>query len=256
MVIHIPKGPHPKTYAREDAIVKGDSPAPGVSMSAKPTQRASKAFHPIRPVVGGGYSARLEHTVIPELPESYPINLKPQTDLILAKAGLEFPVQTQIQKYCRYVISKLKPHFLAAVEDKTLRADEILDIMNRVLRRIAIFNAETSEDQYRIAQEAKRSDEWLELAEGVERVVADVCTGGPVGPAKRLNVTIGSPIAARRMEAYLESKGIGLTEFASRIGTTDRTLRTFRKTGRVRRDIFEAIAKAMGTTKETLLKSE
>ena len=68
--------------------------------------------------------------------------------------------------------SKLKPHFLAAVASRTLRADEIQDIMNRVLKRIAIFNAETSENQYRIAQEARRSDEWLKLCEEVERAAA------------------------------------------------------------------------------------
>jgi len=73
-------------------------------------------------------------------------------------------------------------------------------------------------------------------------------------PAGRLMATIQSPTAARRMEAYLRCCGIGQTEFANRVGTTDRTLRTFRKTGKVRRDIFEAIAKAMGTTKEALLK--
>jgi hypothetical protein len=73
---------------------------------------------------------------------------------------------------------------------------------------------------------------------------------------RRLKATISSHSAARRMEAYLESKGIGQTAFAVRVGTTDRTLRAFRKTGTVRRDIFESIATAMGVTKEALLKLE
>jgi hypothetical protein len=72
----------------------------------------------------------------------------------------------------------------------------------------------------------------------------------------RLRATVYCPSAARKMEAHLESKGIGQTDFASRVGTTDRTLRAFRKTGKVRRDIFESIAKTMGTTKEALLKPE
>ncbi|HMD97706.1 MAG TPA: hypothetical protein VKM93_10315 [Terriglobia bacterium] len=71
---------------------------------------------------------------------------------------------------------------------------------------------------------------------------------------ERLKATITSPAAARRMEKYLRDNGIGLTDFASRAQTTDRTLRSFRKTGKVRRDIFEGIAKAMGTTKADLLK--
>jgi hypothetical protein len=74
-------------------------------------------------------------------------------------------------------------------------------------------------------------------------------------PAKpqRLSARISSPVAVRKLDAYLAAKGIGLTEFAGKAGTTDRTLRTFRKTGKVRRDIFKAIAEAMGMTKEELL---
>lgn len=70
---------------------------------------------------------------------------------------------------------------------------------------------------------------------------------------KRLPSTISSPSAARKLEFYLEKNGIGLTQFAIQAGTTDRTLRNFRRTGKVRRAIFSEIAKAMGTTKETLL---
>jgi hypothetical protein len=69
----------------------------------------------------------------------------------------------------------------------------------------------------------------------------------------RLPATIHSPSAARKLEAYLRNKGIGLTEFAIRAQTTDRTLRSFRRTGKLRRDIFDNIAKAMGTTREALL---
>jgi hypothetical protein len=73
---------------------------------------------------------------------------------------------------------------------------------------------------------------------------------------KRLQSTISSPIAARRMETYLDSNPTKRTAFAIQAQTTDRTLRSFRKTGKVRRDIFENIAKAMGITPETLLKPE
>lgn len=69
----------------------------------------------------------------------------------------------------------------------------------------------------------------------------------------RLPSTITSLSAARKLEAYVQRTGIGLTEFATQIGTTDRTLRSFRKTGKIRRSIFEGIAKGMRTTKESLL---
>jgi|GEM_PF-3680406 hypothetical protein len=71
---------------------------------------------------------------------------------------------------------------------------------------------------------------------------------------QRLPATITSPIAARRMEAFLEAKGIWQTEFATQVGTTDRTLRSFRSSGKVKREIFDSIAAQMGLTREQLMK--
>lgn len=73
---------------------------------------------------------------------------------------------------------------------------------------------------------------------------------------RRLQSAISSPSAAQRMEAYLESNPMKRTAFAVQAQTTDRTLRSFRKTGKVRRDIFENIARAMGITAEALLNPE
>ena len=72
----------------------------------------------------------------------------------------------------------------------------------------------------------------------------------------RMRSTIESISAVRRMDMYLESSGMGLTEFATRIQTTDRTLRNFRKTGKCRRGMFDAIAKQLGTNREGLLKPD
>jgi hypothetical protein len=71
----------------------------------------------------------------------------------------------------------------------------------------------------------------------------------------RLSATVMSPTAARKMEAFL-AKGIGQTELAIQAGTTDRTLRNFRRTGKIRRDLLDGIAKAMGTTRNELLKPD
>lgn len=71
---------------------------------------------------------------------------------------------------------------------------------------------------------------------------------------KRLSTQIDSPIAARRLEAYLESKLIRQTEFGIQVGTTDRTIRKFRETGRIGRDLFDKFAAAMGCTREELMK--
>ena len=72
----------------------------------------------------------------------------------------------------------------------------------------------------------------------------------------RLESAITSSVAVRRLEAYLKSGVVSQTEFATKAGTTDRTIREFRRTGKVRRSIFDQIAKAMGLTREELLKPE
>lgn len=126
-----------------------------------------------------------------------------------------------------------------------------------------------------VEQEFQKSEQWRrfegELLAVAERQAAQNSESGgdepaqtEAGPAgngtdgggtKRLRATVTSPVAARRMEAYMESHG-GQTKFAIKVGTTDRTLRSFRRNGRVRPDIFDAIAGAMGTTPEELLKPE
>jgi len=47
-----------------------------------------------------------------------------------------------------------------------------------------------------------------------------------------------------------------LTQFAQKAQITDRTLRTFLKTGRTAISTFEAIAGAMGSRKDQLLQDE
>lgn len=70
---------------------------------------------------------------------------------------------------------------------------------------------------------------------------------------KRMPVTVSSLLAARRMESFLAAKGVGQTEFATVLGITDRTLRAFRRTGRIKRETFNKIAIEMGTTREKLM---
>jgi hypothetical protein len=71
---------------------------------------------------------------------------------------------------------------------------------------------------------------------------------------RRLSSCVTSHVAARRLEEYVERNNIGLTEFATKVGTTDTTLRRFRRTGRVRRALLDAIASEMGTTRESIVK--
>jgi hypothetical protein len=71
--------------------------------------------------------------------------------------------------------------------------------------------------------------------------------------AARTKGTICAPGAVAKLEAYLAKTQESLTEFAGRAGTSDKTLRGFRKTGKVRRYIFDGIAKAMGLTRDQLI---
>lgn len=70
----------------------------------------------------------------------------------------------------------------------------------------------------------------------------------------RFSPTISSPSAARKMEAYMNAKGLDQTEFSIQAKTTDKTIRKFRQTGKVKRSILVGIAAAMGISREELLR--
>jgi hypothetical protein len=206
--------------------------------------------------------------------------------VILLEAQRKFPLQTQTLELCKHVTSEMTPLFCQAVKVGKMKADEVLRDgfggMQDLLHSLLIRNDDgpptgsgLSDKAFRLGQKVKLSDEWLALAKAIAGVQhnSDLRTGEKQAESprsqnsansaqstlsgkqrsKRLRATVNSPIAARKMEKYLESRCIGLTDFAATVSTTDRTLRSFRKTGKVRRDIFESIAKHMGTTKEALL---
>jgi DNA-binding Xre family transcriptional regulator len=219
----------------------------------------SNAPEPITPVRGTGgsrpYSPEPTQTP-PYFPSYYPNDLKPQTHLIIAKAVRAFPDRTDTLELCRRVISGLTRHFRAAVQDKTLRADLVFPNIEQLIHYLLVVNCENDDKRFRLKQEVRKSDEWLKLTREVAKAQGGSSKSKHSTPKSRLKATVDSPIAARRMEAFLASKGIGQTDFASSVGTTDRTLRAFRKTGGVRRNIFDEIAKNMNMTKEELLKPE
>ncbi|MBX9601413.1 MAG: hypothetical protein K2X35_10420 [Bryobacteraceae bacterium] len=74
--------------------------------------------------------------------------------------------------------------------------------------------------------------------------------------AKRLPRSIGTPEAVAAAIKYMESKGLTETQFGNQFQSTDRTVRSFRKSGKMRRSTFEAMAKSMGLTIEELLRGE
>lgn len=77
---------------------------------------------------------------------------------------------------------------------------------------------------------------------------------GKKAPRKRMSRTLGSPEALRVVTDYLDQTKLTDTQFGNQFDTTDRTVRSFRSTGEMRRSNFEAMAKSMGLTTEELLR--
>ena len=146
-----------------------------------------------------------------------------------------------------------------------------LDLLNRYLKSIGFdtnYPARLREIAERFsgfdASQIRQFQSYVrQTAPSPEQIATALKIALPIpAPKKQLapkpmrwKASIGTRAAARRMEAYIESKGMDLKEFAKRAGTTDRTLRKFRKTGLIRRSVFDDIARAMQMTRDELLKS-
>ncbi len=119
--------------------------------------------------------------------------------------------------------------------------------------RIQLFKS-TPDTQTIGGQNPQSERQPIEQAAIVQSPECEVAQ--PLPPArnkKRMPSTITSLLAARRMEHFLNAKGIGQTEFASALNVTDRNLRAFRATGKIKRGTFDVIAAKMGTTREALM---
>lgn len=73
--------------------------------------------------------------------------------------------------------------------------------------------------------------------------------------ATRMTCMIYSPVAVDKMTAFIEKNYFGsLPDFAHYAGPGERTLREFRRTKRLRRDILKQVADAMNVSLEDLIK--
>jgi hypothetical protein len=151
-------------------------------------------------------------------------------------------------------LNSLYEHLLGIASPQLSEQAHGREVIKSVCEASAAYCARLETDARKAAASAKRWD----TTRGKLGASQSGASNNPSNTRKpeRLSATISCPSAAKRMVEHLKSKAIGQTDFASSIGTTDRTLRAFRKTGRVRRDIFKAIAKGMNITKEELLKPE
>ncbi len=77
-------------------------------------------------------------------------------------------------------------------------------------------------------------------------------TAVPTGERK-VQRSIGSNAAVQAVHDYMAARGLTETQFGNQFQTTDRTLRNFLKTGKMRRANFEAMAASIGVSVEQLL---
>ena len=76
---------------------------------------------------------------------------------------------------------------------------------------------------------------------------------GTKPPRQRMSRSLGTPEAVQAVTQYLEHTQITDTQFGNQFQTTDKTVRKFLKSGRMRRSNFRDMASSMGLTTEQLL---
>jgi hypothetical protein len=72
-------------------------------------------------------------------------------------------------------------------------------------------------------------------------------------PKRRIPRSIHSESVAKKLEDYLNAKGLSQTQFAIRINVDPKTLYRFRTTGNVGKSVAQVIAQAMGITLEEFI---
>lgn len=97
------------------------------------------------------------------------------------------------------------------------------------------------------------SIEPMESAEGLPPVED---RQGSAVAGQAADRSVGSQAAVNAVHDYLAAKVLTLTKFGIQFETTDRTIRRFLRTGKMRRANFEAMATAIGITADQLLRGE
>ena len=119
--------------------------------------------------------------------------------------------------------------------------------------------AETQFDAKQASAHARAGIDLASASPLLAMIAAQESTRGlvkapaPAVSKRRFPSQVKSESAARKVEAYMNGRALNQTQFATKAGMTDRTLRNFLKTGVARRSTLDGIASAMGITKENLL---
>lgn len=80
--------------------------------------------------------------------------------------------------------------------------------------------------------------------------------GAAVATKRTVARSVGTQAAVDAVHDYIAAKVLTLTQFGNQFQTTDRTVRRFLKSGKMRRATFEAMAASIGVAPEQLLKGE
>jgi hypothetical protein len=124
---------------------------------------------PVNVLSGSGFVPRGPEPSQPllDFPTYYPNHFQPRTSVVIGEAVKKFPLQAQILDLLKHVISGLTPDFSAAAREKTLRPDLALTGMGDLIHSLSVCNSRSDSERFRLAQEARKSDEWLEFAKEI-----------------------------------------------------------------------------------------
>jgi hypothetical protein len=98
--------------------------------------------------------------------------------------------------------------------------------------------------------------DFATLATAVGALGISPATSGKKAPRKRMSRSLGTPEAVQTVTQYLQHSQMTDTQFGNQFQTTDKTVRNFLNSGRMRRSNFEEMAKSMDLTTEELLRGE
>lgn len=163
--------------------------------------------------------------------------------LAASRRGLQSAIDHLLAEYdSAFIVLVPTLRFVDASLDKRLQ--------RRQSKLIVLENALVAVDGKLVALES--------LATSMGLPVEAALAPQPRATTGRVRVprSAGSPQAVRAVMTYMQERGWGITQFATQAGTTDRTLRKFLKSSKMRRSSFEAMAERMGLSTEQLLRGE
>lgn len=120
--------------------------------------------------------------VPPNPPMYFPMDLWPQTNVILLESQRKFPLQAQTLELCKHVTAEMTPVFCEAVRGGKIKASSVLQEgcggMEDLLHSLLVYNddeshsgfSSLSDKAYHLGQEVRRTDEWLSLAKATAEI--------------------------------------------------------------------------------------